>query len=897
MIDETTILFSTQEEVIRYRKRRAATSSDASLGVSVTTPDALVRELWDVWGARERLVSAWQRKMIIKMLLDEQDGWVASAGTVDLLADFVRDFITYLDDDFRVVHRDEFSPTDEEIMDFVRRYEDALTQRGLIEGAQAVRMLASLITLPAVTLRTQKTLPAFMRTFLGQVAETVQEAPAQLEPLIPEQRSQEYLLLEPTGPTAMVLMVFAAIDEGEPGQRVLVTAPDPEMLFESMREALLERGYRVSLKTMRPFRSSYFGRAYTAAATVLDPARQASPAALLAAALTYVRSPYAQLSSHQQIELEQHLRADRTLAREDVVALLGQASRSFEFFEALLQESDADVLFSFFDHIAHRAALDEAERAGELALLARMKTLYQDARVCGLDPDAFFDQVDALSVPYAVSWAPSGSPETESGGVLEERSFFDAGDDTGGWVLFTTFDAAARYPARSVDTVVMTELDAIHYGCMQRQSTLSEFLLRYQLPYQETARKEAQDRFEWNRSLACNRVVLEYAQHDLAGDECYPAFFLEEFLSRKKQEDEGVSVRSCGETKFDLTARLLPVDRQRVLYEEAVTRGVLTDQERAQLLVHQQDESGTERIVLSASALEAYRRCPYRWFVERKLRLEDAGEAFGPLETGTFVHRVFQTFYDEWADGGHTRVTAETLEPALALLGEVFDRLVAEQEAREPGDRLIAIDELERGQIAKLRLQVLECLSLQKGIFPSYHVEGHELELVPEDRIVYGGAIIQGRIDRIDVDNQGNFVVIDYKGRTVGHDADFAGFDDAESFVAPEKIQALIYAQALRRRNPALHPKGALYLSYRAKKPSELLRGALVETMPECNVFASKKTMIEGNFESYLDLVERDLEKTIERMERGEIAPDPRTKKACDHCPVLYCEKRIDGSE
>lgn len=894
MIDESLILFSTQAEVIRYRKRAAAASPGASLGMDVTTPEALVEELWDVWGSGERLVSASQRKMLIKMLLSKQDSWVASAGTVGLLAPFVHDFITYLDDDFCAEHQHEFTPTDEEIIRFVRRYEDALSQAGFIEAAQALEQIASQVTLANVTVRTQQTLPAFFRSFLEQVAESVQDASPQLEASDPHAR-QDYLLLKPAGSSVAPFMVYEAILEGSQDQKILVSAPDPEVLFEQMKDALIERGYCVSLEATRSFRSSFFGRAYDALSLILDQERSSSRASLLAAAITYTRSPYAQLSPNQQAELERQLRADRTLLREDIVSLLAQASRSFEFFEALLQETDADVLFGFFEELAGRVFSDEADRRSELALLARTKAFYHDARACGIESVVFADQLDMLAAPYSISLAPAESDIDQSCHAIEPR-LFDA-EQKGGWVLFTTFDSAARYPAGTVDTVIMTDLDNIHYGGVQRHSTLSEFLTRFGLPYCETVREETQDRFMWNCALARKRVVFEYTQHDLSGDDRYPAFFLEEFLSLKQQEGEEVASRSCGETEFDQAARLLTASDDQVVLERPVQRGVLTSEERVQLLSYHRDQEGKERIVLSPSALETYRKCPYRWFVERKLRLEDEGEEFGPIEIGSFVHQVFQTFYDTWADAGHTRVTPDTLDQALSCLGEVFDQLVAEQSALEAGNRLVAIDELERGQLEKLRTQLFNGLSMQAAIFPAYHVEGHELVLSPEEQIVYGGAIVHGRIDRIDVDDQGNYVVIDYKGSLKGHEAAFKGFDDLESFTSPEKIQALIYAQALRRRNPALHPKGALYLSYRAKKPSELMRGALVETMPECGVFTTKSSTIEGNFESYLDLVEHDLEQTIACIERGEIAPDPKTKNACDYCPVLYCEKRINGSK
>lgn len=77
-------------------------------------------------------------------------------------------------------------------------------------------------------------------------------------------------------------------------------------------------------------------------------------------------------------------------------------------------------------------------------------------------------------------------------------------------------------------------------------------------------------------------------------------------------------------------------------------RGVLNAEDRMHLLTYEQDKEGIERLVVSPSAIETYRSCPYKWFVERKLRLDDEGEAFGGREIGTFVHGVFQRFYEAW---------------------------------------------------------------------------------------------------------------------------------------------------------------------------------------------------------------------------------------------------------
>lgn len=257
---------------------------------------------------------------------------------------------------------------------------------------------------------------------------------------------------------------------------------------------------------------------------------------------------------------------------------------------------------------------------------------------------------------------------------------------------------------------------------------------------------------------------------------------------------------------------------------------------------------------------------------------------------------MFQRFYEAWALQGYDRVTPETLSLAQELLASVFEEYADEQKSMQPGDRLIAVSELERQELEQLKSKLLANLSFQQNLFKDFHVRSHEYAIRAEDKVTYGGAIINGRIDRVDVDDKGSFIVIDYKGSIAKYAAGFDpdALDEEEFFESPEKIQALIYAQALRRKE-GLQPKAALYLSYSAKNEQALMRGSLAQTLIESETL-SRASCVKGNFASYLDLVEEDITRTIERMESGDVAPDPRTKDACTYCPVLYCEKRANGS-
>lgn len=916
LIAETTILFSTQAEVVRYRKCLAAQAADSALGVNVTTPNALVEELWEVWGSGERLVSDTQRRLIIKQLLAEQSDWVASVGTVDLLAPFVRDYITYFDEDFIAAHQDEFSSTDEPIICFVRRYEGALAQAGLIEGAQAVQCLESQVTLPACIIRTQEELPGNLVRFFEHIFASLTNAPSQIGSAefgnaredatsetseLPAAIQQEPLvrLLEPAGTTAEAYALYRELVSPDCGSKVIVTAYDPQHLFDQSARVLTREGFIVTLDTRRGFRETLFGRAFCAALMLLDDSSNALHQHEVDAALSYLASPFSLVDSNKRAYFARTIRADRSLTREKLCDLLRSISRSFEFFEELAAESDADVLFIYFRDLTFQLHLNEAEQECERAVIDRLSALYREARMLSLSPRSFIDLAKKIRVPFVRTIRSASSDPAEI--VFDLPAFLEAVQPPVRWVLFTSLEDAAALPQSCCDTIIMTALDSGQYNGAEKRSTLTEFLQRFDLPLSAALRQAMAARFDRACKLARYKIVFEYAQQDIDGDEQYAAFFLEEYLNECALAGRDVETVHFGEEDFALHAHFTELMDGSLQSEARVQPGLLDPASARELVAFRRDAEGAMRPVISASALEKYRSCPYSWFIERKLRLEEAEETFGPRETGTFVHGLFQEFFDQLAEQGRMRVTPLTYEEDLALFLDLFDRRIAEQETLAVGNRLIVIDELEREKIEQLKRQLTTSLLYQQDLFPGYHVHGHELVIAPEEAIVYGGAIVNGRIDRIDVDDKGNFIVIDYKGSLVDHGAGFSlpdegEIDQDEFFEAPDKVQALIYAQVLRKKDPALTPKGAVYLSYRPKNPKELLAGSLSECLAESATFTKKESVVEGSFERYLDRVEEDLGATIARMVAGDIAPDPRSAASCRYCPVLYCEKRINGS-
>jgi RecB family exonuclease len=273
----------------------------------------------------------------------------------------------------------------------------------------------------------------------------------------------------------------------------------------------------------------------------------------------------------------------------------------------------------------------------------------------------------------------------------------------------------------------------------------------------------------------------------------------------------------------------------------------------------------------SVSALERYLQCPFRFFSERVLSLEEDPEdetSLNPKELGIFVHEVFQQFFEEWNRQGHRGITPENIPRARAIFAEVVEPLLAalpEGEAAVQRTRLVgsAADEGLAEAVfqaeAEWETPVVERLL-------EHSLEGQfEIQTETETRRV----ALRGKADRIDLLEDGTFRIIDYKLSR-----------------APDRKQALqlpIYTvctvQHLRRtRGEEWEPGQAGYIAFGQER----------QFVPMLQRGKSRDAML-------ADAQARLLE-AVDRIERGEFPPTPADTMMCTRCThAPVCRKDYVG--
>jgi RecB family exonuclease len=273
--------------------------------------------------------------------------------------------------------------------------------------------------------------------------------------------------------------------------------------------------------------------------------------------------------------------------------------------------------------------------------------------------------------------------------------------------------------------------------------------------------------------------------------------------------------------------------------------------------------------VFTASQIQSYVRCPYRWFHEYRLSPRELERRFDARDEGEFAHQLLATTYRTLIDEGRQHLTPVGLEHAYEVLDRAYDA-----------------KHLEQGEPESLEQQVGRAHAVQWARRVLSEDAGRADEYVPafiewefgggDDPVDMGGYRLRGRIDRIDVDSERRAVVIDYK-RTCGSS------HAANKIVTEGLVQVPLYLEAVRRK-ARLQPVAGLYRGLSAAAE----RGVVMQGAVTSRRFTSTDVRDSSQFEALIREALNLSARAVGGMRAGRIAPDPYTPKACSGCPVAH---------
>ncbi len=286
---------------------------------------------------------------------------------------------------------------------------------------------------------------------------------------------------------------------------------------------------------------------------------------------------------------------------------------------------------------------------------------------------------------------------------------------------------------------------------------------------------------------------------------------------------------------------------------------------------------------LSASQLQKFDECGFKFFIERVLKLspqESYDLEIDPMYNGQILHRVLEVLLQK-----HPSLVLEKNE-----LDRLYDDVMEEMATKFPLQKFW-LNEKNR-QLAFIQNFISLELDYRKT-HPQVQSAGLEVSLsgyiTSEDQQIMltpdaqneNSFLFSGKIDRVDRDARGRYAIIDYKT------SKGAGLKAFASWLGNSQFQMTLYAQAvesgLADSIPPAPVKAAEYIFLKDKKRGS---GYILET--EENGFVGLESKVKTvsaekkleHDEAFSALISQHLS----AIQKGLFRPQPKDVKICETC-------------
>lgn len=658
----------------------------------------------------------------------------------------------------------------------------------------------------------------------------------------------------------------------------------------------------------------------------------------------YLLSPISGISPEQAWSLDKSWRGNRTLYASRILEVLGKASLSSKVCAETIQSLELGRIGSAAQHIMEyllknevsKDVLDDAQsiqdnsRQESIKVMKKIISSAQELHEAGV----------SLTLQNLKNFVNLCGMQTirmpTSNGITSDVS-----------VEIMPVSRACSFESQRFDSVIFQGMDTVHFGVKSSDGALLEFEKKLNGEHTITQFSRYQRDFYTALSTAKRSVGFER----ILQDGVFDAVALSEVKACYPKDFDKQNARYLGEEQ--VLINLLPNAKnlKKIAELPIADSGEIPNQFKSivvlpQCLSRQTLEKELKGLIevsreglplLSASQIETYLECPYKWFTQRRIRVSQIDAEFSPMQMGTFIHRVLELTHstllaeslgcsvDEIGEKVKNRlidnlpgsyITFDSLSHAQEVLDGCFAQVIDEQYKninRASMNEFIPHTIQEKQQIEDLKLSLKKLLKFEAGHFIGYQPRFFELKFGRNATVVeYAGAQFTGSIDRVDVNAHGQALIIDYKHKASSglesYSAKLKIDDEVSKDVLPRHVQSVIYAQIMRKQLTEFHlrPVGAIYLGTKEQKGKNVfaLAGIATEAATEhiWNIDSVYKKVKEQSvmvaaqnettFNEYLDSWEELIAKKVQAMLEGDIYANPCDAEACKYCPVTLCNKR-----
>lgn len=392
-------------------------------------------------------------------------------------------------------------------------------------------------------------------------------------------------------------------------------------------------------------------------------------------------------------------------------------------------------------------------------------------------------------------------------------------------------------------------------------------------------------------SRPTERLTLSWQFADDDGAPAARSPFVDEvldLLGESTQEAAKALIRRRGIEQVTFAAAEAPTERE-LARAQALAGPRAREVPPGPLRVPAVLEGLAERELLSASTLEQWLECPYRWFVEHELSPQRLVPESDPLRLGSIAHDALEALYAE-PPGTDSIARPGDLGRWRERLAELLDQVARDHGMRPDRPRdAVALARL-REQVeaflaeeARLEIELRPRRDLLEADFGTEENGAAALDL--------GGAKLRGRIDRVDLAPDGTRALIrDYKtGRSMPGRRGWEG---------KGKLQLQLYLLAARE-SLGLDPVGGLYYAlgeYRDRRPRGMVLAdeAVIGDLAEHLVGGDSCGPDE--FDEELERARGQASEQAAAMRAGDIGRRPLGGKCPTYCtfqPICRLERAV----
>jgi ATP-dependent helicase/nuclease subunit B len=282
---------------------------------------------------------------------------------------------------------------------------------------------------------------------------------------------------------------------------------------------------------------------------------------------------------------------------------------------------------------------------------------------------------------------------------------------------------------------------------------------------------------------------------------------------------------------------------------------------------------------LSASTIDAVSRCPLQFALTRILAMRDLGEIDLDADKnrqGTLQHKILEILGQrQWPELNENELN-DVVEKCKVLL---------EREEGKPLVRTPQAWSSLRRRMVRVARSVLEYERAQRHRHPGMKTIGCEVSFSGqffEDET----SVIRGTIDRIDQDDQGRTLIIDYKNR--------ARHQNYNSWAKNQYWQPFIYAYAIEKGWTAERVNGRLAgvfifdVTKKTRGKGMRLAEGNFDLFEIEDEKSAKQLQSRDDLEASYQLLEERVLEVKRILREGDFRPDPYQKEACDSCRWIY---------